>query len=329
MNTQSEEQEYGLVCAYLFDGKGGGRQLKWSEIEAARSAEGDLWVHLDFTNQTACSWLWEKSGIDATIVEAMLESDTRPRSFQSQNGILAMLRGVNNNPNSNAEDMVTVRIWMEANLIISTRRRRLLSIQDMRDALDRGKGPTDVGEFLSQLSDCLIDRIGEVVNEISDNLDNRELALQQEDRPPERAQFSEIRRRSARIRRYLAPQRDAFDRLSRMSGNILSDADCLEMNECANQMTFFVEELDLARERAMLAQEEILNVLAHNQNSKMFLLAIVSAIFLPLSFLTGLMGMNVAGLPGLEDPGAFNVVVAIMAIIGAGILWIFWRKKWF
>lgn len=329
MNTQNEELKYGLVCAYLFDGQGGGRLLKWSEIEAAKSADGDLWIHLDFTNQAACTWLAEKSGIHPTIVEAMLESDTRPRSFQFQNGILAMLRGVNNNPNSNVEDMVTLRIWMEPNLIISTRRRRLLSIQDIRDALDRGNGPTDLGEFLSQLSDRVIDRIGEVVNEIADDLDSRELALQQEERPPERAQFSEIRRRSARIRRYLAPQRDAFDRLSRMSGDILSGADCLEMNECANQMTFFVEELDLSRERAMLAQEEILNVLAHNQNSKMFLLAIVSAIFLPLSFLTGLMGMNVAGLPGLENPNAFNIVVAVMGIIGVGILWIFWRKKWF
>lgn len=328
MNITSEEQKYGLVCAYLFDGKGGAKQLAWSEIEAARSAPGVLWVHLDFTNQTACKWLNEESGLDETVVEAMLESDTRPRSFQFQRGILAMLRGVNTNPNSTAEDMVTIRIWIEPNLIISTRRRRLLSVKDIRDALESGKGPIDVGDFLTQLSERMIDRIGEVVNEMADALDTMELELQQSNHTPERTQFSEIRRRSARIRRYLAPQRDAFDRLSRMSGNILDEVDCVEMNECANQMTFFVEELDLARERAMLAQEEILNVLAHNQNSKMFLLAIVSAVFLPLSFLTGLMGMNVAGLPGLENPIAFNVVVAIMAIVGAGIMLIFWKKRW-
>jgi zinc transporter len=329
MKPTDEERDFGLICAYLFDGKGGARQLAWSEIDAAKSSPGVLWIHLNFTHPPAATWLLEKSGLDPTVADAMLESETRPRSFQFQKGILTTLRGVNANPNSSVEDMVTIRIWMEPKLIISTRRRHLLSIKDIRAALESGKGPVDAGEFLSQLAEHMVDRIGEVVNEIADTLDAMELKLQQEDQAPVRSQFSESRRRSARIRRYLAPQRDAFDRLSRMHGDILTEADCIEMNECANQMTFFVEELDLARERAMLAQEEILSLLAHNQNSKMFLLAIVSAVFLPLSFLTGLMGMNVAGLPGLENPIAFNLVVAIMAAIGVGIMLIFWKKKWF
>lgn len=329
MNTLSEDQETGLVCAYLFDGKGGARSLKWQEIEAARQADGVLWVHLDFTNPVAVKWLYESSGINSSIVDAMLEADSRPRSFQFKNGILALLRGVNTNPESNVDDMVTLRVWMQHHLIISVRRRRLLSITDIRKALESGKGPTDVGQFLSQVSERMIDRIGEVVNQLDDQLDAKELELQTDEKSVNRAQFSDVRRRSARIRRYLAPQREAFDKLSRMSGDILSERDCLEMNESANQMTFYVEELDLARERAMLAQEEILNLLAQNQNNKMFLLAIVSAIFLPLSFLTGLFGMNVAGLPGLENEQAFNIVVSIMAGLGVGILFIFWIKKWF
>src|SRR5690554_6218271 len=297
LNTPDKEQNTGLVCAYLFDGNGGARELTWSEIESAKEADGVLWVHLDFSHLHVSQWLFESSGIDEAIVEAMLESDTRPRSFQFQSGILAMLRGVNSDPDSDADDMVTLRIWMQRDLIISIRRRKLQSIKDVRESFAKGTGPKDVGEFLSHISDRIIDRIGEVVNQIDEQLDAREFDLQQDTMSSERVQFAAIRRRSARIRRYLAPQRDAFDRLSRMTGDILSESDCMDMSESANQMTFFVEELDLARERAMLAQEEILNLLAQNQNNKMFLLAIISAIFLPLSFLTGLMGMNVAGLP--------------------------------
>lgn len=329
MNTPDEKQNTGLVCAYLFDGKGGARELKWAEIEAAREADGVLWVHLDYSHPHASQWLFESSGIQESIIDAMLESDTRPRSFQFKSGILAMLRGINPDPGSDADDMVTLRIWMQQDLIISIRRRKLQSIKDVRESFSKGTGPKDVGEFLSHISDRIIDRISEVVNQIDEQLDARELELQQDNVSSKRAQFAVIRRRSARIRRYLAPQRDAFDRLSRMSGDILSESDCMDMSENANQMTFFVEELDLARERAMLAQEEIFNLLAQNQNNKIFLLAIVSAIFLPLSFLTGLMGMNVAGLPGLENPQAFNIVVAIMTALGLGILLLFRIKKWF
>jgi len=78
-----------------------------------------------------------------------------------------------------------------------------------------------------------------------------------------------------------------------------------------------------------VAQEEFLGIMAHEQNTRMLVLSIVAAIFLPLSFLTGLMGMNVAGLPGLENEWAFAILVVIMLILTGLILWIFKIKKWF
>jgi zinc transporter len=60
----------------------------------------------------------------------------------------------------------------------------------------------------------------------------------------------------------------------------------------------------------------------------MLLLSIVAAVFLPLSFLTGLMGMNVAGVPGMEFRGSFYVMVLLMLAAAALILAIFRRRKW-
>ena len=93
-------------------------------------------------------------------------------------------------------------------------------------------------------------------------------------------------------------------------------------------MVHFVEELDLARERAMVIREEMISNLAQDQNSKMFLLSLVAAVFLPLSFITGMMGMNTAGLPGLENTMAFWIVVVLMLLTGIGILLVFRWKRW-
>ena len=93
-------------------------------------------------------------------------------------------------------------------------------------------------------------------------------------------------------------------------------------------MVLYVEELDLARERAMVVREEMLSNLAQDQNSKMLLLSLVAAVFLPLSFITGMMGMNTAGLPGLENTMAFWIVVVLMLLTGLGILLVFRRKQW-
>ena len=93
-------------------------------------------------------------------------------------------------------------------------------------------------------------------------------------------------------------------------------------------MVLYVEDLDLARERAMVVREEMLSNLAQEQNSKMYLLSLVAAVFLPLSFITGMMGMNTAGLPGSENTMAFWIVVVLMLLTGLGILLVFRRKRW-
>ena len=93
-------------------------------------------------------------------------------------------------------------------------------------------------------------------------------------------------------------------------------------------MVLFVEELDLARERAMVIREEMISNLAQDQNAKMYLLSMVAAVFLPLSFISGVMGMNTAGLPGGENTMAFWIVVALMLLTGIGILLVFRWKRW-
>jgi zinc transporter len=325
--TLAKEDAAGLICAYLLDGRGRARPLNWTEVMEG-GHEGVLWVHLDFSNPQARDWLVSNSGIDPAVADAMLVEEIRPRSVQFEEGILAILRGVNTNPGSEAEDMVSIRLWLERNRIISTRRRRLLSVHDMTTRFDTGDGPVDVGNFIVELAGRMVERIGEVVNEIEEDLETTETAMQEGRAASMRGRFAEIRRRSARIRRYLAPQREALDRLSRMQGGILSERDCVALYEEANEVTHYVEDLDLARERAMVAQEEVLSILAHEQNSKMYLLSIVAAVFLPLSFLTGLMGMNVAGLPGTENPTAFLILSAIMVAVALGILLVFRIKRW-
>jgi zinc transporter len=78
----------------------------------------------------------------------------------------------------------------------------------------------------------------------------------------------------------------------------------------------------------MVLREEYLAQIAQQQNARMYVLSIVAAIFLPLSFLTGLLGMNVGGLPGLEDPRGFMVSVVLMAIAAGALLAYFRLRKW-
>ena len=172
----------------------------------------------------------------------------------------------------------------------------------------------------------LADRIGEAVDTIDDRLTALETEISDLDIKTGRRDLSNLRREAAAIRRYLAPQRDALDALYRTRGALL-DAEAHDVREQTDRTTRYVEDLDLARERAMVMQEELQNRVSEQQNARMYVLSIVAAVFLPLSFLTGVFGMNVAGLPGTEDKNAFAALAMAMSALGVGLLvWMRWRR---
>lgn len=328
MTTEPDSEARGLICAYELDGNGGARTLDWTEIEAAPRPGKQRWIHLDFTNPHAYSWVKNKSRIDSVIADALLDDDSRPRAIQHGDGLLTILRGVNTNPGSVPEDMVSIRAWLEADRIVTTRRRHLLSIQTIRDDLINKTGPKNAAALLVALASKLGDRIGPVIEELDEIVENAETQFSQHTAASYRGEFAALRRQAMRIRRFLTPQREGLERLAKQDTHLLTNEEKFEFREAADQVTRYLEDLDLIRERAMVAQEELISQLAQEQNRRMYMLAIVAGIFLPLSFLTGLMGMNVAGLPGTEDPKSFTILAFLMIGAAAGILAFFKWRKW-
>lgn len=137
-----------------------------------------------------------------------------------------------------------------------------------------------------------------------------------------------VRRQAAAIRRYLAPRRDVLDAIYRFNKS-LSQQQSFELRDQTDRMTRYVEDLDLAKERAMVLQDELRNRIAEQQGMRMYVHSLVTAIFLPLLFLTGVFGMNVAGLPGTEEPKAFIFLASAMLILAIiSLISMLW-KKWF
>lgn len=317
-----------FLHAMVLDGKGAGREIDVSGVRQWSREQGLLWVHLDVADTNSGRWLTEHSGLPAAAVNALLAGETRPRSAFNDQGLLIVLRGVNTNPGADPEDMVSVRVWIDEERIISSRRRQLLSIQDVRKSLAAGDGPTSPGSFLGALVERLADRIGNFVDSIEDRMDEAEEEITADKSQSFRQRLSALRRQIAHVRRFLGPQRDALDRLNRQSCPRLTESDAHALRQESDRVTRYLEDLDLAKERAIVLQEELLSQIAQEQNARMYVLSLVAAIFLPLTFVTGLLGMNVGGLPGLESPTGFLSSVVIMLVSAVGLILFFRWKKW-
>ncbi len=317
-----------LLHALLLDREGGASAVAPADIEKWRPEDGLLWLHVNVADEPPSQWLRDSIGLAHFVVEALTADETRPRSLNVGDGLLTVLRGVNMNPGDDPEDMVSIRMWIERDRIVSTRRRRLLSVQDLREQLEQGIGPTTSGEFLSALIGRLADRIGDFVDTIEENLSSVEETGSDHSAQVRRRSLAVLRRQMAAVRRFIAPQRDALDRLYRNPGSLLSESETSSLREEADRVTRYLEDIDLARERAVVLQEELLNELAQLQNTRMYVLSIVAAIFLPLTFVTGLLGMNVGGLPGVDSPLGFLIALVVMVATSAATLIYFRFRKW-
>lgn len=323
------ERTEGLIAAYLLDGKGGGTPMDWEQITRWQPGDGLMWVHLDYTRAESREWLERNSGLEAIAAEALLAEETRPRCTLIGGRLLLILRGVNHNPGSDPEDMVSIRIWTDGNRIISTRKRRLLSIGDLTAAIDKRCGPSNSSEFIVELGDLLSTRMADVIAQLDDSIDELEeevLTLQSHKLRP---RLSAVRRETIALRRYLSPQRDALQRLAGERLAWFGESERSRLREVTDRTTRYIEELDASRERAIVIQEELLSRLSEQMDSRMYLLSIVAALFLPLGFLTGLLGINVGGIPGTDNPLAFTMVTAGLAVLLVVMVMLLRARRWF
>ena len=317
-----------LIAAYVLDGKGGGQRLGWQEIQQWTESAGLLWVHLNFEAPEAQRWIKEESQLEDVVGDALLAEESRPRVTAFDDGLLIALRGVNLNPGADPEDMVSLRIWAEKNRIITTRRRKLLSVADLCSAIENGKGPETSGEFLEEVADRLMVRMGGVVDELEDKVAELEEAVLTAESHELRPMLASIRRDAINLRRYMAPQREAIARLQSEKISWLAEEDRIRLRETYDRLTRYIEDLDAARERAAVTHEELVSRLSEQMNNRMYVLSIVAAIFLPLGFLTGLLGINVGGIPGSEYKAAFAIFCLLLVGLVIAEIVVFKKKKW-
>nr|WP_320131081.1 zinc transporter ZntB [uncultured Holophaga sp.] len=316
------------VFAYLLDGRGGVRHLSDEEAKAWDPEDGVLWMHLDYTRPRTRDWLQSGSGLDPIAVEALLADETRPRAHFLGEMLLLALRGVNLNPGSEPEDMVSIRVCVEESRIISTQRRRLQSVDELADSFRLGKGPRTPGDFLAELVDRLTERTEDTIDELEEVTERLEDEVDTAEVPALRSRIGDLRRQILMLRRYLAPQRDALGKLCTGDIALLTNRNRADLHETLDRLIRHLEDMDSLKDRAMVIQEQLSQRSAEMLNRRMYVLSLLTAFFLPLGFLTGLMGINVGGIPGAHSEGAFLEFLAILILIIVLQILFFRRKGW-
>ena len=321
----------GLRFAALLDRRGGCRDLDWDGIRQWRPEDGFLWIHLERDDDTAASWLRQDSGIDPLVALALLADESRPRVEDVDDNLLVVLRGVNVDDQGGAPELVPIHIWGEANRLISLRDKdhQLSALRNIRLALLTGKGPRSPGGLLAQIAERVVEHLEIVLDGLEEEIGALEdQAIDRAVEPEMRGNLARARRSTIQLRRYLGPQRDALYRIQHDDSSWLSNDARLRLREVTDKVVRHIEDLDALRERATVLHEDLSAQIAEQiaQNSNRF--TALPALLLPPSLVAGLLGANIGGIPGTDDPYAFWELCAVVAAMMPGLWWLLRRFRW-
>lgn len=319
-----------IIHAITFEKGGSCSDLKEADIPKALEDRKLAWVHLERAHKKTRGWVEKNLNfLDPIIIDALFDEETRPRVEEFHDGLLVNLRAANLHQGEETHDMLSIRLWIDQHQIISVRRRRVFAATDILEKLRAGNGPENAGRFLAMLIMGLVDHMEPIIVDLDEKTDGLEEKIMNDPNYHDRREIITFRQMAIVFRRFMAPQREAVSKLRQIEKPWIDKRCKIAFMDSYDHLYRFIEDLDSIRERLQVVQDELTNYLSDQLNKRMYLLSIVAAIFLPLSFLTGLLGINVAGIWGADYPEAFTVFVGMLVAVVIAMGFYFKKKNWF
>lgn len=330
MRSFETDPATGLIFARVLDGRGGAVALDWEGCRHWRpgSAEQTLWLHVDRTAACVRGWLQEELGLSEETADALLANETRPRAFREGEALVAVLRGINFNPNAQPEDMLSLRLWARGNRVLTLRGRPMQTPRELAAQLERGAGPLRTGDLVTEIIEQLVAKMGGSIIDMNDRIDRLEDGTEALSSDEMLGVIATIRRNCLGLKRHMSPQHEALEQIAGDPPAWLSVNNCRAIRETIDRLRRYLEDLDVSKESALVLQDDLNNRATNQSNRRVYLLTIAAGIFLPLSFITALLGVNVGGIPGREAPDGFWILLALLAGLVAVQLALFRWLKW-
>ncbi len=327
MDVRPTDPRTGLIQAYLLDGAGGAVRTDQEGVERWTPADGGVWVHMDMSAGASAGWLSRAAELPEWVVEALVEPGGRPRAVVHGEGVLVVLRGPNLNVGAEATRLIPLAVWVDEHRLITLRVDAMRSITALRESWEAGSGPATPAGGLRFLLGALEDRATDVVADLGARLE--ELSVTDVAGDDEIAELTALRRGLARLRRFFVPQRDAVKVLSERAADEgvlpwLGGVDAVYFSEMGSAYSRLVDEIDALREEAALVSEDWTGRSAERTSVRLYLLSVLTAVFLPLTLVTGMLGMNVGGVPWAAWGGGFWAVTG--GLVVAAVVSLVWAK---
>lgn len=311
-------------------------EKEWSNHNSIKASVGDAafvnWFDIRGLHDTA---LLEAIGqffkVHPLALEDVADVRQRPKFEEYEAGNFILLKALHFDEKSASITTEQVSIYFNSHSLVSFQEDKDDLFIHIRKRLHAAKGKirTRGTDYLAYaLMDSLVDHYYIVLDKVELQIENLELEIQQKPSSASKARIYALKQQLLTMRRSVVPLRETINRFSRSESELLSDSSDVFLRDLYDHVVHVMDILENYRDLLNGLHDLYLTEISFQQNKVMQLLTVITTIFVPLSFLAGLYGMNFDYMPELHFQYGYFILLGVMGIVFVGALWYFKRKKW-
>lgn len=302
-----------------------------SELSQAFDSDDVTWIDIQgFGDRSVMSQIGELFGFHSLLLEDIVNVPQRPKTEAYDKQLLIVVRMVQSS-GLDLVDMEQVSIVLGPSYVLTFQERYGDVLDPVRRRIRSGKGVIrrHGPDYLAYaIADTIIDGYYPVLEHIGDGLEELEEAVVTNPTPDVLRRLNQVRKRLVNLRRSIWPQREALNALVRGDHDAISEGVQIYLRDSYDHCVQTSEVAEMYREMVTGLMSTYLSSIANRTNEVMKVLTIMASIFIPLTFVAGIYGMNFEYMPELHVTWAYPAVWATMLATAAGMLAYFWRKGW-
>jgi len=302
-----------------------------SELQKEKGQPGVLWVNIDGLQDVK---LLEEIGIffglHPLILEDILNTDQRPKAEDFTDYMFIVLKNIHNHSDQNLH-AEQISIILGKNFVLSFQEKESNLFDPLRDRLRAAKGKIRKAgaDYLAHhLMDAIIDQYFAVLEDVDEKIELLENELVRQTTPAMLQSIHQLKRELIFLRKSLWPLRDAISVMQRSDSHLIVDSTLIYFKDISDHIIAVIDTVDTFRDMLGGMLDIYLSAASMKMNQVMKVLTIITTIFMPLSFLAGVYGMNFEYIPGLHWHWGFYFLWGVMLTIVVGMLILFRKKKW-
>ena len=316
----------GVGAVLVFDGKGGVLRHEPTAEKPAVPARGFKLVCGNSKAPEFKVWLKEELGVFNADLLTVPSSRSRCTVIEDRAMVVMRVARPGAEPDDIGRQLLT--LWIEKGRVIIASELNILDFLGLTKWESSHHAPMTPADLVARLGLRAADRLEPLVERLGDRLDEIEESLIVQNTSRAQGKLSHLRRTLISFRRLVWPQRDVLNTLEIEDLSHFTARDRLRLREASARSARLGDELQALSERAVLVHEQIIDARAEQMNRTMLILAAVTVVFMPLTLITGVLGMNVAGIPLSDNDHAFWTVCVALVMLALGIVWWMRGRRW-